>query len=117
MRLHGSRLGDATLSNSSQSTGRKWFTIIQSEIAAGTRILDITQGQALLSSIDYYSIGVNPSVAVPKATASMNCVASAAAIPVATGTIRFREQTKTVNRVVRVTVILIGIPDRLRAGS
>nr|WP_294804500.1 hypothetical protein [uncultured Nitrososphaera sp.] len=111
-------LGVGTYSNSTTTSARRWITELRTKIAAGTTVVQFTQGQTLLASIENIQIQPIPSFAKVKASASFIYVPSlTAANTIGTGTFTIREQTKTINRAMRLHVLVIGPPDPLRSGA
>lgn len=111
-------LGIGCYANSSPTAKRRFVTELRTKLAAGTNIVQFTQGQTLMASIETILIQAVPSFAVGKATASFIYVPSiTSGNTIGTGTFTIREQTKTLNRVMRLHVLCIGIPDPLRAGA
>lgn len=114
-------MGVGTLSNSTVGATRRWFTLRQTAVAAGTRTITATQAQTLMATIEGVFLQNIPSVAAAVVAATRASLiwfpSLTSALTIQSGTVVLKEATKTVNKVTRVHQLYIGRPDPLRTGS
>lgn len=113
-------LGQGTYSNSTHTAKRRWITEMRAKVASGTRVRQFTQGETLLACVETVLVTAYPTAANGGAFAEGG--ASLAYIPCLgtatspTGTIYLKEASKTLTRIHRLHVLVIGPPDPARAG-
>jgi hypothetical protein len=114
--------GPGSLSNSSTTAKRRWFTELRTKLAAATNVATFTQGQTLLASIEtiliqqFQSFG-NGAIAAATRASCQYMPSLSTGNTAGVGTITIKELTKTRNKVTRLHVLLIGPPDPLRSGA
>ena len=111
-------LGIGSISSSSTTGKRRWATELRAKVAAGTRVKQFTQGESLLASVETILTQIIPSFANNKATGSFVLYPSmTAGNTLGVGTFTVLLHGKTLNRVWRCHVLVIGPPDPLRTGA
>jgi hypothetical protein len=117
-------LGPGSYVNADPTAARRVITELRAKLASGTRVKQFTQGETLMGEIESIFITCFPTASDGAVAAdigsSLDWIPSVDALSngkFSTGTVVVKEASKTLTRISRIHVLLIGTPDPLRAGS